>query len=184
MKLFMHKLVAKVVHQTLLTVQARKEPKTSFRRKDCPTVPGTGGGSTSIEIGTDTSYARMIVTGGRGGSSGLNAVVDRGSFGGGQIGGSCTYKATLQSQGAGIQIDSTCDCEKDRTGKEILENLVYITQENTAILAIQVEEVAMKEDMDVAVILQVEEEAQAGHLLSQASESGRKITLRMHLRMF
>ena len=60
----------------------------------------------SIEIGTDTNYARVIVTGG--GSSGLNAFADRGNFVGGQIGGSCTYKATLQSQGAGTQIGSTC----------------------------------------------------------------------------
>lgn len=121
----MHKLVAKVVHQTLLTVKARKEPKSSFRRKDCPAVPGTGGCSMSIEIGTDTNYARVIVTGG--GSSGLNTIADRRDFVGGQIGGSCTYKATLQSQGAGTQIGSTCGLweRQDRQEDPIKFGLYY-----------------------------------------------------------
>lgn len=71
------------------------------------TVPGTGGGSTSIRIGSDTNYARVIVAGGGGGASGSRCFVDPGGFGGGLSGGNCTYEQKLQNQGAGTQTGST-----------------------------------------------------------------------------
>ena len=72
------------------------------------TVPGTGGGSTSIRIGSNTNYSRVIVAGGGGGASGCCQFADPGGFGGGQVGGNCTYNSELQSQGAGTQTGSTC----------------------------------------------------------------------------
>ena len=71
------------------------------------TVPGTGGGSTSIRIGSDTLYNRVIVAGGGGGASGDPSYVNPGGFGGGLNGGNCTYKESLQNQGAGTQTGST-----------------------------------------------------------------------------
>ena len=71
------------------------------------TVPGTGGGSTSIRIGSSTEYNRVIVAGGGGGASGSSEYVDPGGFGGGLSGGNCSYKNDLQGQGAGTQAGSS-----------------------------------------------------------------------------
>ena len=72
------------------------------------TVPGTGGGSTSIRIGSVSDYARVIVAGGGGGASADSFYISPGGFGGGKTGGNCFYKHQLQSQGAGTQTGSTC----------------------------------------------------------------------------
>lgn len=69
--------------------------------------PGTGGGSTSIRISTDSLYTRVIVAGGGGGASGCTDSTDNGGFGGGTKGGNCYYKGTLQEQGSGTQTGST-----------------------------------------------------------------------------
>ncbi|KAK8883496.1 hypothetical protein M9Y10_042588 [Tritrichomonas musculus] len=82
--------------------------KTGHRETSSPTVPGTGGGSTSIRIGSDTEYFRVIVAGGGGGASGCSYSVNPGGFGGGQIGGNCYHQGALQNQGAGTQTGSTC----------------------------------------------------------------------------
>lgn len=71
------------------------------------TVPGTGGGSTSIRIGNNTDYARVIVAGGGGGASGCCIHTYPGGFGGGLSGGNCFYNGSIQSQGAGTQTCST-----------------------------------------------------------------------------
>ena len=71
------------------------------------TVPGTGGGSTSIRIGSDTEYNRVIVAVEDGGAGGSSAFADPGGFGGGLNGGNCSYRQSLQSQGAGTQTGST-----------------------------------------------------------------------------
>lgn len=71
------------------------------------TVPGTGGGSTSIQIGRETNYNRVIVAGGGGGASGSSHYKDCGGFGGGLCGGNVSYQGTLQRQGAGTQTGST-----------------------------------------------------------------------------
>ena len=71
------------------------------------TVPGTGGGSTSIRIGKDSDYNRVIVAGGGGGASGCSYYREPGGFGGGLNGGNCSYLESHQSQGAGTQTGST-----------------------------------------------------------------------------
>lgn len=71
------------------------------------TVPGTGGGSTSVRIASDSLYARVIVAGGGGGSSGSFYNINHGGFGGGENGGNCYYSSRLQSQGSGTQTGST-----------------------------------------------------------------------------
>ena len=71
------------------------------------TVPGTGGGSTSIRIGSATDYARVIVAGGGGGASGNSCYVEPGGFGGGPTGGNCHFCMSFQDQGAGTQTGST-----------------------------------------------------------------------------
>ncbi len=92
--------------------------KTGHARSESTAVPGTGGGSTSIRIGSDTNYTRVIVAGGGGGASGCCCYVDPGGFGGGLIGGNCTYESSLKSQGAGTQTGSTrgLGCGDDRHG--------------------------------------------------------------------
>ena len=81
--------------------------KTGYMGSDYPTVPGTGGGSSSIRIGSDTNYNRVIVAGGGGGASGSSSYVGLGGFGGGLIGGNCSYESSIKSQGAGTQNGST-----------------------------------------------------------------------------
>ena len=76
-------------------------------RSGYTTVPGTGGGSTSIRIGSDTNYNRVIVAGGGGGAGGCSFYVDPGGFGGGLNGGNCSIEQSLQNQGAGTQTGST-----------------------------------------------------------------------------
>lgn len=70
-------------------------------------VPGTGGGSTSIRIGSDSDYARVIVAGGGGGSSGNRSYTNHGGFGGGLSGGNCYFRSSITDQGAGTQTGST-----------------------------------------------------------------------------
>ena len=70
-------------------------------------VPGTGGGSTSIRVGSDSDYARVIVAGGGGGSSGSCAYTNHGGFGGGLSGGNCYCNNSIRNQGAGTQTGST-----------------------------------------------------------------------------
>lgn len=81
--------------------------KTGFGHDENPTVPGTGGGSTSIRIGCDTIYARVIVAGGGGGASGTYNSVDPGGFSGGLCGGNCSHRESLCNQGAGTQTGSS-----------------------------------------------------------------------------
>ncbi|KAK8872139.1 hypothetical protein M9Y10_007900 [Tritrichomonas musculus] len=92
--------------------------KTGHWNISFPTVPGTGGGSTSIRIGSDTDYSRVIVAGGGGGASGCAYTVNPGGFGGGQTGGNCYHQGALQSQGAGTQTGSTrgLGCRDGRHG--------------------------------------------------------------------
>ena len=71
------------------------------------TVPGTGGGSTSIRIGSNSRKARVIVAGGGGGASGNSYHYNPGGFGGGLSGGNVFHVDNLQSQGAGTQVGST-----------------------------------------------------------------------------
>lgn len=70
-------------------------------------VPGTGGGSTSIRISSDSLYSRVIVAGGGGGAGGDNQRTDHGGFGGGTTGGNSYCKGSLQDQGAGTQTNSS-----------------------------------------------------------------------------
>ena len=73
------------------------------------------------------------------------------------------------------------------TGMEILANLAWVQRTITvkgAIQVAEVEAVGMEEvaaAMDMALIVQVEEEVQAGHSLSRASKIGNQVTLQMHL---
>ena len=69
-------------------------------------VPGTGGGSTSIRISTDSVYSRVIVAGGGGGGSACHSYINHGGFGGGLNGGNGYYEGKIQSQGGGTQIGS------------------------------------------------------------------------------
>lgn len=69
-------------------------------------VPGTGGGSTSIRLLTDSLYSRVIVAGG--GASGDQGALDHCGFGGGMSGGSsyCCGRRPLDP-GAGTQTGSS-----------------------------------------------------------------------------
>ena len=69
-------------------------------------VPGTGGGSTSIRISTDSVYSRVIVAGGGGGGSACGSYINHGGFGGGLNGGNGYYCGKIESQGGGTQIGS------------------------------------------------------------------------------
>lgn len=89
--------------------------KTGHCHAECPIVPGTGGGSTSIRIGNETDYARVIVAGGGGGASGDHWTMNPGGFGGGVNGGNCFFKQSLQKQGAGMLAGSSPGLgEKDK----------------------------------------------------------------------
>lgn len=81
--------------------------KTGHHKTDYPTVPGTGGGSTSIRIGSDSDHSRVIVAGGGGGASGDHSNVSPGGFGGGQSGSNGVYCGSLGNGGAGTQTGST-----------------------------------------------------------------------------
>lgn len=81
--------------------------KTGHHVNIYPTVPGTGGGSTSIRIGSDSDHSRVIVAGGGGGASGDHSHVSPGGFGGGQSGGNGVYCESLYNEGAGTQTGST-----------------------------------------------------------------------------
>ena len=81
--------------------------KTGHSIFDPTTVPGTGGGSTSIRIGSDTDYARVIVAGGGGGASGSCDCVNQGGFGGGSIGGNGYYSNKQGDSGSGTQKGSS-----------------------------------------------------------------------------
>lgn len=70
-------------------------------------VPGTGGGSTSIRVGSNSLYTRVIVAGGGGGAGGDDVSTDHGGFGGGSSGGNSYACGKLQSQGSGTQTGST-----------------------------------------------------------------------------
>ena len=79
--------------------------KTGHEGKDT-SVPGTGGGSTSIRLSSDSLYARIIVAGGGGGAGG-DYYSNHGGVGGGANGGDCYYKSKLQNQGGGTQTGSS-----------------------------------------------------------------------------
>lgn len=68
--------------------------------RGCDTVPGTGGCSTSIRIGIDNNYSRVIVAGGGGGASG----------------GNCYHFDELIDQGSGTQTSSSCGIGYDLDG--------------------------------------------------------------------
>lgn len=73
-------------------------------------VPGTGGGSTSMRLKNDTEFSRIIVAGGVGGASGSSGGGSslQGGFGGGLSGGNCQESFALHAnQGAGTQTGST-----------------------------------------------------------------------------
>ncbi|KAK8845001.1 hypothetical protein M9Y10_021175 [Tritrichomonas musculus] len=80
---------------------------------NCTTVSGTGGGSTSIRIGSKSDFARVIVAGGGGGASGSSTFIDPGGFGGGLNGGHSSLEGSIQNQGGGTQSGSIL--EKDGT---------------------------------------------------------------------
>lgn len=71
-------------------------------RESYTSVPGTGGGSTSIRVSSNTLFTRLIVAGGGGGASGDSINTWHGGCGGGQSGEICNC-----SQGAGTQVGST-----------------------------------------------------------------------------
>lgn len=78
------------------------------RHWDCYTsVPGTGGGSTSVRVGGDTDFSRVIVAGGGGGASGDYGYTDHGGFGGGLSCGDCHCTGESYRQGSGTQTGST-----------------------------------------------------------------------------
>ena len=79
--------------------------KVSYRiqLKDQLQFQDTGGGSTSIRIGSESKYARVIAAGEGGGASGECKYVSPGGFGGGN----CYYGESLRSTGAGTQTGST-----------------------------------------------------------------------------
>ena len=77
--------------------------KTGHCNSNYSTVPGTGGGSTSIRIRNNL----VILAGGGGGASGSSTYADQGGYGGGQTGGNCYYRGSIQRQGAGTQSGST-----------------------------------------------------------------------------
>lgn len=70
-------------------------------------VPGTGGGSTSIRMSADSLYSRLIVAGGGGGASGETIYSSDGGYGGGLSGGNCLFEGSLRDQGAGTQTGSS-----------------------------------------------------------------------------
>ncbi|KAK8888242.1 hypothetical protein M9Y10_039307 [Tritrichomonas musculus] len=78
-------------------------------------VPGTGGGSTSIRLTSDSDFARVIVAGGGGGATGSSGNRSPGGFGGGLSGGNCYHIGMLENQGGGTQTGSTCGkgCKED-----------------------------------------------------------------------
>lgn len=79
-------------------------------------VPGTGGGSTSIRLITDTDYSRVIVAGGGGGAGGDSQCDNLGGFGGGLNGGNCYYDSSITRQGSGTQTGSSCGLGYDSNG--------------------------------------------------------------------
>ena len=74
---------------------------------DYTSVPGTGGGSTSIRAKSDSLYSRVIVAGGGGGAGGDGECTDHGGFGGGASGGNSYAIGSLRDRGAGTQTGST-----------------------------------------------------------------------------
>lgn len=74
---------------------------------DYTSVPGTGGGSTSIRAKSDSLYSRVIVAGGGGGAGGDGECTDHGGFGGGASGGNSYACGSLRDRGAGTQTGST-----------------------------------------------------------------------------
>lgn len=70
-------------------------------------VPGTGGGSTSMRVTTDSLYTRIIVAGGGGGADSDYEYTNNGGYGGGTNGGDGSYQGSLQNQGGGTQTKST-----------------------------------------------------------------------------
>ena len=93
------------------------------------TVQGTGGGSTSIRIASDTNYSRVIVAGG--GAIGDCYLVNPGRFGGGQNGGNCYYREEIRQAAPGASV-------KAMTDTEIQEFLVQGPQVSTVKDVIQV----------------------------------------------
>lgn len=81
--------------------------KTGHCSYDSTSVPGTGGGSTSIRAKSDSLYSRVIVAGGGGGAGGDNYCTDHGGFGGGASGGNSYAIGSLRDRGAGTQTGST-----------------------------------------------------------------------------
>ena len=71
------------------------------------TVPGTGGGSTSIRIGGCTDFSRVIVAGGGGGASGDSDCYNHGGFGGGLKGGNSYENSIMRDKGCGTQSGSS-----------------------------------------------------------------------------
>lgn len=78
-------------------------------------VSGTGGGSTSIRLVSDSLYTRVIVAGGGGGAGGNCYYTDDGGFGGGKEGGNSYIEGELAKQGAGTQTGSTPGPEGEGT---------------------------------------------------------------------
>ena len=81
--------------------------KTGHYSSDYTSSPGTGGGSTSIRLKSDSQYSRVIVAGGGGGAGGNYRIKDDGGFGGGLSGGNCSCSSSLQNQGSGTQTGSS-----------------------------------------------------------------------------
>lgn len=103
-------LEAKVTHQ-MCPMARVKTGHSDYSANKRTTVPGSGGGSTSIRIGSNTNYSRVIAADGAGGCFNYE---DPGCL----SGGNGFYTGNLQSQGAGNQAGSTrgLDEGSDRNG--------------------------------------------------------------------
>lgn len=80
------------------------------------TVPGSGGGSSSIRVSTDSLFSRVIVAGGGGGASGTDYYSDHGGYGGGLSGCNCYYTGSLHNQGGGTQTGSSAGYGNGKNG--------------------------------------------------------------------
>lgn len=74
---------------------------------DYKSVPGSGGGSSSIRVSSDSLYARVIVAGGGGGADGDAWNINNGGFGGGIRGGNGYSCGKIRDRGAGTQSGSS-----------------------------------------------------------------------------
>lgn len=80
---------------------------TGHNSDEYTSVPGTGGGSTSMRVLSDSLYTRIIVAGGGGGADSDYTRTNNGGYGGGTNGGNGSYGGSVRNQGGGTQIESS-----------------------------------------------------------------------------